>query len=175
MPLRIAFVLVVLDQLAKFWAVRNLELDTLGITVIPGALYLSYVQNTGVAFGLLRGFDLNLGPMHIDGTFLLGLLSLAVSIWLVQHLARHASRHDVLTRSALTLILAGAAGNMIDRLRLGYVIDYVNIKIGWFDFPVFNLADACISIGAVLLLLSTLIFRPSEPAKIETRNEPLQD
>lgn len=171
MTLLVAAVLVVLDQLAKVWAVSNLVLDAQGITVIPGALFLSYVRNTGAAFGLLRGVDLTVGPVHVDGTFLLGLLSLAVSLWLVRHLARHARTHDAWTRAALTLILAGAVGNMIDRFRLGYVIDYVNVHIGWFNFPVFNLADACISVGAVLLIIATLL-HPSTPTQA-TRPQPV--
>ncbi len=166
-----AAVLVVLDQLAKVWAVQNLVLGTLGITVIPGALYLSYVQNTGAAFGLLRGVDLTFGPLHVDGTFLLGLLSLAVSLWLIVHLVRHARSHGAWMRVALTLILAGAVGNMIDRFRLGYVIDYVNVHVGWFNFPVFNLADACISVGAVLLMGLTLL-QPSSPSPSATTAGP---
>ena len=97
--------------------------------------------------------------MTIDGTFLLGVLSLVVSVWLTAHLARHARGHGRWTRVALTLVLAGAVGNMIDRFRLGYVIDFVNVRIGWFDFPVFNLADACISVGAVALIALTLFRR----------------
>ena len=164
MTLLVAALLIVADQVSKLWMVSFLTFGGPDVTVIPGALYLSYVRNTGAAFGMLRGVDLQLGPVHVDGTFLLGVLSAVVSVWLVWHLARHARDHGAWTRVALTLVLAGAAGNMIDRLRLGYVIDFVNVRIGWFDFPVFNLADACISIGAVLLIATTLLARPTSSA-----------
>jgi signal peptidase II len=159
----VAAVLVALDQASKVWAVAAFPLGGPGRPLIPGAVDLTYVQNTGAAFGMLRGVDLRLGPLHVDGTFLLGLLSLAVSVWLVQHLARHGRDHGRWMRAALTMILAGAVGNMIDRFRLGYVIDMIHVNIGWFDFPVFNLADALISVGAVLLLVVTLA-APSSPA-----------
>lgn len=167
MTLLAATLLIVADQVSKLWAVSLLTFGGPDVTLIPGALYLTYVRNTGAAFGMLRGVDLQLGPVHLDGTILLGVLSAAVSLWLAWHLARHAREHGVWMRTALTLVLAGAAGNMIDRLRLGYVIDFVNVRIGWFDFPVFNLADACISIGAVLLIAVTLLVpegRTSAPA-----------
>ncbi len=161
----IALALVVIDQLVKVWAVTNLTLGEQGITVVPGFLYLSYVQNTGAAFGMLQGVDLRIGALHLDGTFLLGLLSLAVSVTLATHLLRRGRGHDAWTRAALTLILAGAAGNMIDRLRLGYVVDYVSIDTGSFRFAVFNLADACISVGAVLLIAATLFVAPRHEAR----------
>lgn len=157
MTLVIAALLVVADQATKLWTVAALELGDPGVTVVPGALYLTYVQNTGAAFGLLRGVDLRVGPLHVDGTFLLGVLSAVVAVWLTAHLLRHGRDHGAWARAALTLVLAGAVGNMIDRFRVGYVIDMVNVRIGWFDFPVFNLADACISVGAVLLIATTLL------------------
>lgn len=157
MTLLIAALLIAADQATKLWTVAAFDVGSPEATVIPGALYLTYVRNTGAAFGMLSGVDLTVGPLHVDGTFLLGLLSAAVSAWLIVHLLRHANDHGVWTRAALTLVLAGAVGNMIDRFRLGYVIDMVNVRIGWFDFPVFNLADACISVGAVLLIATSLL------------------
>lgn len=162
MTLLAAALLVLADQASKLWAVSILTLGGPDVTVLPGALYLTYVQNTGAAFGLLQGLDLTIGPVDVDGTFLLGVLSAVVSIWLTVHLARHAHEHGRWTRVALTMVLTGAVGNMIDRFRLGYVIDFVNVRIGWFDFPVFNLADACISIGAVLLIATSLFARPPD-------------
>lgn len=165
MTLLAAALLVVADQVSKLWAVSALTFGGPDVTVVPGALYLTYVRNTGAAFGMLRGIDAQLGPLHVDGTFLLGMLSLVVSVWLTVHLARHAAAHGRWTRVALTLVLAGAAGNMIDRFRLGYVIDFVNVRIGWFDFPVFNLADACISVGAVALIAVTVFGRERTPGR----------
>lgn len=168
MTLFAAALLVLADQVTKGWAISVLDFGGADVTVVPGALYLTYVRNTGAAFGLLQGIDAELGPVHLDGTFLLGVLSLVVSIWLTVHLARHAREHGVWTRTALVLVLAGAAGNMIDRFRLGYVIDFVNVRIGWFDFPVFNVADACISVGAVLLIVTSLFGRDDRAAGLES-------
>ena len=171
MPLLIAAVLVATDQITKLWTVAAFDLGGPELTVIPGALYLTYVRNTGAAFGMLAGVDLQLGPLHVDGTFLLGVLSAVVSVWLITHLLRHGREHGAWTRAALTLVLAGAVGNMIDRFRLGYVIDMVNVRIGWFDFPVFNLADACISVGAVLLIAISLL--APGPPRAEARDGPV--
>ncbi len=157
MTLLAATALVVLDQVAKVWVQATFVLGEPGTPLIPGALYLTYVQNRGAAFGMLRGLDLQIGTFHVDGTFLLGLLSLAVAVWLATHLMRQGREHGAWMRTALTMVLAGAVGNMIDRFRLGYVVDFVHVHIGWFDFPVFNLADALISVGAALLLLVSLV------------------
>lgn len=157
-----AAILVALDQLTKGWAraaFEGNEAAHLGL-----GFSFTYVRNTGAAFGMLRRLDLPLGPVTVDGTFLLGLLSLAVSIWLVVHLVRHRHESGSLARIALTMVLAGAVGNMIDRFRLGYVIDFVHFRVGWFDFPVFNLADALVVGGAALLLLATLA-KPDTPAR----------
>lgn len=165
MTLLAAAVLVAIDQLAKVWVQATFVLGEPGTPVIPGALYFTYVQNRGAAFGMLRGLDLRLGPLNVDGTFLLGLLSLAVSIWLTAHLLRHGREHGAWMRTALTMVLAGAIGNMIDRFRLGYVVDFVHVHIGWFDFPVFNVADALISVGAVLLLAVSLFAARTGPTR----------
>lgn len=157
MTFLVAALLVALDQAAKAWTVAALPLGGPGEPLIPGALYLTYVRNEGAAFGMLRRLDVPLGPLTIDGTFLLGVLSAAVSVWLIRHLARHGRDHGPWMRAALVMVLAGAVGNMIDRFRLGYVIDFLHVKIGWFDFPVFNVADALVSVGAVLLLAVTLL------------------
>ncbi|MDR9391996.1 MAG: signal peptidase II [Trueperaceae bacterium] len=164
MPFLVATVLVVLDQLAKAWTVATLPLNAPGIAVWPDVLELNYVRNTGAAFGLFRNVDLSVGPLDVDGTFLLGVLSLVVALWLVRTLARDARALGAWTRAALTLILAGAVGNMIDRFRLGYVVDYVDVYLGSYDFAVFNLADASISVGAVLLVLATLLRDRPRPA-----------
>jgi signal peptidase II len=157
MTFLVAALLVALDQAAKAWTVAALPLGGPGEPVIPGALYLTYIRNEGAAFGMLRRLDVPLGPVTLDGTFLLGVLSAAVSLWLIVHLARHGRDHGPWMRAALVMVLAGAVGNMIDRFRLGYVIDFLHVNIGWFDFPVFNVADALVSVGAVLLLAVTLL------------------
>lgn len=104
---------------------------------------------------MLRDVGLQLGPLTIDTTFLLGILSAVVTVWLTVFLLVNRARLTGLTSTALALVLAGAAGNMLDRFRLGYVTDFIHFKVGWFDYPIFNIADSCVVIGAVLLVLAT--------------------
>lgn len=151
----LATVMVVIDQLSKTWIARTLPLDGADIPLLLG-LGITHTRNSGAAFGMLRNLELRIGGLVIDGTVMLGLLSLLVAVGLSVYMARNARHLTRLTRTALALVLAGAIGNMIDRLRLGYVIDFVHFKVGAFDFPVFNLADSCVVIGAGLLILGSL-------------------
>jgi len=152
-PLAIAAALVVIDQLSKLWVAANVPLGVREYTLGLG-FHITHTRNTGAAFGLLRDLQWVVGPVLIDATVLLGLLNLVVSVGLIAFLVMRGALLDRLVRAACVLILAGAFGNMIDRLRLGYVIDFIDFQVGWFDFAVFNVADASIVIGAGLLLLS---------------------
>ena len=154
-----AALLVAFDQATKAWAQGVLQPLGRLDAPLPGVEFL-YVRNPGAAFGMLRDLAVPVGPVTVDGTFLLGVLSLAVSVWLIRILARPAGDGrtplDLVTRAALTLILAGAVGNMIDRFRLGYVIDFVQVGFGRFAVPVFNVADAAITVGATVLIVATV-------------------
>jgi len=130
---------VVADQLTKF-VIRSCLDPTQSVPVIPSVLHLTYVQNTGAAFGLFRGHP---------GVFLL--LSVIVATWIVLELWRKRP-HAWLTEVGLALILGGAIGNVLDRLRFGYVIDFIDVRV----WPVFNLADSVITIGVGLLLWRAL-------------------
>lgn len=156
----LAAVLVVVDQLSKLAVIRNLPLDGNEIPLIPG-LALLHTRNNGAAFGMLRDLELRLGEFVIDGTFMLGILSAVVSLGIAIYLWRHRGRLTALGGTALALVLAGALGNMIDRLRLGYVVDFIYVRSGNFDFPIFNIADSCVVIGAALLIIGG-IFSPDE-------------
>lgn len=159
LPLALAGALVVVDQATKSWVAANVPL---GVREASWGLgfHLTHTRNTGAAFGVLREFQLVLGPVLIDGTVVLGLLSLVVSIGLIGYLALHGPRLAVTTRIALGLVLAGAVGNMIDRFARGSVIDFVHFDVGWFEFPVFNVADAAVVAGAALLVLVSLFGDP---------------
>jgi signal peptidase II len=162
-------VLLAADQATKLWTVATFPLNGPGEVVIPGALYFTYVQNTGAAFGLLRGVSFPLGPLTVDGVFVLGVVSLGVSLFIARYLWRKRGTLAWGVHVPLTLILAGALGNMIDRFRLGYVIDFIHVHIGWFNFPVFNVADSLVSVGAVMLLLfGRASVAPEEPGVSET-------
>lgn len=146
--------LVALDQATKLWA--QARFGPAGDELPIGLGFsLTYTRNTGAAFGMLRDLAIPIGPVLLDGTLVLGLLSAIVAVGLVVYLSRRGGRLDRLSYAALTLVLAGAVGNMIDRLRLGYVIDFIHFQVGWFDFPVFNVADSCVVVGAAVLLLAS--------------------
>lgn len=144
----VAGLLIVLDQASKLWVVHALPL---GGPREPLALgfHLTYIRNTGAAFGIFQ-----------DVTLLLAGLSAVVSVAILYALLRHGRSMPALQRWAFGLILAGAVGNLIDRVRLGYVIDFIDFYIpGVIDFAIFNVADASVVIGAGLLLLAALTDR----------------
>lgn len=147
--------LVALDQATKLWAQARFALHGDEMAVGLGFSF-TYTRNTGAAFGMFQGLAVPLGPVTLDGTLLLGLLSAAVAVGLVLYLGRKGPDLGLVSYGALTSVLAGALGNMIDRLRLGYVIDFIHFQVGSFDFPVFNVADSCVVVGASVLLLRGL-------------------
>ena len=162
MMLFLAAAMVALDQLSKAWVVKELPL---GASVPVGLGFsFTHTRNGGAAFGLLRDLRLELLGRTIDGTFLLGVLSAVVAVALAVYLQRHRGKLGRLVGGALALVLAGAIGNMIDRFRLGYVVDFIHFQVGSFNFPVFNVADCCVVIGAGLLLLASLIGPHDQPA-----------
>lgn len=132
-----ALIILCLDQASKFIVVRNLSLNQ-SIPVIKNIFHLTLVHNRGAAFGVFK---------NQVSWFILTSIFAIVLIFLNFNKPRHA-----LYNFSLGLILAGAAGNLIDRLFLGYVVDFLDFRI----WPVFNIADSSITIGAVLLGYSIL-------------------
>ena len=118
------------------WIAQNRQ----SLPLLHPVLCLTYVQNTGAAFGLLRGQQM-----------LFVVLSLAISGWIMRELATRPPRNPPVAWG-LALILGGAAGNLIDRVRFGYVLDFIDVRV----WPVFNLADSAITIGVGLLVLQTM-------------------
>ena len=141
----LASLIVVADQVTKAWITDALAPDG-AVNVVGDYLRLVYTQNTGALFGLFRG---QAAPF--------ALLSLAVMGLIVAYHGR-SGRSPYMTLT-LGLLLGGAIGNAIDRLRLTYVVDFVDAGIGSVRFYTFNVADACISTSIVLLLLMAI--RPS--------------
>ena len=154
MYLIVVLVLVALDQVTKWWAATTFA-NGPDMTIGLG-FHFTYTRNTGAAFGLFQ-----------DATLLLGLLSAAVSIALFVYLWRHARTMPGLQLAALTLILSGALGNMIDRFLLDYVRDFIHFYVQGFNFPVFNVADMCVVGGAALLLLSSFTEKRTHRAQDE--------
>jgi signal peptidase II len=139
---------VVLDQVSKAIIVRKLELHEYR-PIIDGFLSLSHVNNRGAAFGFLSDAKLPYQPV------LLSVLSLAALIAIAYYFVRlpPAAR---LPRLALALVLGGAVGNLIDRVRLGYVVDFIHVYWRQHAWPDFNVADSAITVGVVLLILDIL-------------------
>jgi signal peptidase II len=145
LELFLVIVIVILDQVTKALVRRSLELhDT--IDVIPGFLNLTRVHNTGAAFGIFNGmeFPYKTGVLTLVATF-----ALAGVAWY----AATVPATDRLARLGVAAILGGAIGNLIDRATVGYVLDYVDAFYNGWHFWAFNVADAAISIGVVLMIL----------------------
>jgi signal peptidase II len=154
--LSLAAAVLVADQASKAWVAATIPVGVREATLGLG-FHLTHTRNTGAAFGFLRELRFVVGPVLVDGVLILGLLSLLVSLGLAWYLLTRARRLNALPRAALALVLAGAAGNGVDRLRLGFVVDFIHFQVGAFDFPVFNVADTSIVVGAGLLLLSGVL------------------
>jgi signal peptidase II len=153
--LLLSALIVVADRLSKIWIVHHVKSGS-GITVIPGVFRLTHVLNSGAAFSM---FADSLSPELVRKS-LLGFSVVAVLIVLA--MLWRAGRALSASSVALALILGGALGNLYDRARLFYVVDFLEVKIYHYHWPDFNVADSCIVIGACLLLLE--IFR-AQPAR----------
>lgn len=141
--LGLAATIVVLDQLAKAWLVANVAPGEVR-SVVGDSVRFVYHQNSGALFGLFR-----------DQAILFGLISIVVIGLIVAYHAR--SGRSRYMSIALGFLLGGAIGNMIDRLRLGYVVDFVDIGIGDLRFYTFNIADSGISASIVLLVAVAVV------------------
>lgn len=146
-----AALVVAADQLSKWLALATLEYGR-PVAVLPGFNW-TLLFNDGAAFSFLQGAG---GWQR----WLLSGLSLVISIVIVAMLVRGAERAR-LELGALSLILGGALGNLVDRLRFGYVVDFIDLYAGEHHWPAFNIADAGITVGAALLVLH--ILRTPEP------------
>ena len=141
----ISLLVIILDQAAKQIAEAQLTPHQ-AVNLFPYFdWYLTY--NTGAAFSFLA----NAGGWQ---RWLFTVIAIVISIVIVQWVRKLPSE-DTLTAASLCLILGGAIGNLIDRVYLGHVIDYIQVWLGSYPFPAFNIADASISVGAALLILSS--------------------
>jgi signal peptidase II len=153
--LAISGAVVVLDQAAKALVDRYMDLHE-SHTLVEGLARLTYVQNRGAAFGVLSDANLPYQSVLFSIVSIVALGAIAVYAWKLPVASR-------LPRTALALIMGGAVGNLFDRMRHGYVIDYVDVYWGRHHWPAFNVADSAISIGVALLVLDILRSPRSEP------------
>lgn len=140
---------IAMDQLSKSLAVNMLGQVGAVQSFIPHFIRFEYRENTGMAWGLLP----NARVYFI-------IVTLILAAFLVFLLVRYKKLLPKLSKVALTVILSGAIGNLIDRIFLGYVRDF--IAFDFIEFPVFNIADCCVTIGAVLLAVSLLLTKPGK-------------
>ena len=145
----VTLALIGFDQVTKAIVVRSLSLYE-SVQVIPGLLDFTHVRNEGVAFGFLNAYNL---PYKTAVTTGLAFVALAGIAWY----ARSITRGEWIARLGLSMILGGAVGNLIDRLILGSVVDFVDVYWDAWHFWAFNVADASITIGACLVFLDLLV------------------
>ena len=137
-----------LDQLTKELVRRTLDLHA-STTVIPGLLDFTHVRNTGAAFGILDTADLPYKTVLIAAIASAGLIGVAIY-------SASLSSHQLAARIGLALIVGGAAGNLIDRIWAGYVVDFVDVYWRDYHFWAFNVADSAITIGVAIMILDML-------------------
>jgi signal peptidase II len=137
-----SFGIYMVDQTTKAWAVRTLRHRD-DLTIIPGFFDLIYTENPGIAFGQLQG-----GGSIGRWFFVVVAVLAAVAVF---YYFLRTSRNDDRVLGACALVLAGILGNLTDRIRFGYVVDFIALHAGQYHWPTFNVADASICIGALLL------------------------
>jgi signal peptidase II len=147
----IAILVFALDQLAKFIVTGPLGLNQIGDQLVLLPIFnFTYTQNEGISLGLLNATN----PV---GRWMLVALTTGIAIGVAVWIGREKSRID---QAALGMVLGGALGNILDRTRFGYVVDFADLHFGeWRPFLVFNVGDAAISIAVLILLLRAFVTR----------------
>ena len=143
---------IALDQVTKWILDRALNLHQ-SVTVIPGFLNLTYVRNTGAAFGFLSSPEPGLRSTLLT-VFSLIAIGAIIALWIKD---REAGWVFVM---GLAMVLGGAVGNLIDRVRLGEVVDFVDVYWRGYHWPAFNVADSAITVGVIFLLAHVVLQRP---------------
>lgn len=150
----VAFAVFAFDQLTKWIVTGPLGVDQLGDQLVLLPIFnLTYVENNGISLGLLNA-------TNAVGRWLLVAMTSAIAIGVAVWIGREKNRFD---QAALGMVLGGALGNILDRVRHGYVVDFADLHFGEFrPFLVFNVGDAAISIAVVILLLRAFLTRKEE-------------
>ena len=136
--------IVAADQLTKLWTVENIA-QYAEVSAIPGIFRLTYVQNTGAAFSSFQGMQ-----------WLFALIFAAFTLLIIWEFSKKRLGFKNFERWCIAAIWAGGLGNMIDRVRLGYVVDMIQVE--FIEFPVFNVADCFITCGCIALLVHLVFF-----------------
>ncbi len=150
-PLLVALYVVLLDQASKEWIRSAFSLHE-SVELVPGFFHLTYIRNTGAAWGMFSGQNLTLSLLAI------------VMLCALVLFRRKLLPPGLLHRVALGLLCGGIVGNLFDRLRLDYVTDYLDFFWREWHWPAFNIADSAICIGVGIYILGTLLAKPPNPA-----------
>ncbi len=147
----ITIICIILDQFTKHLVVQNLK-NNPPMVIIDNFLTFTYLENTGAAFGILK-----------NRRWIFILITI-ISIFLISYiLFKYKNKLQTINTIALSLILGGAIGNLIDRIRLGYVVDFVSMRFfNRYNFAVFNLADTFVVIGSIIIIIFILFSDVSE-------------
>lgn len=137
----ISFITLIVDQITKVFIANNEAFHH--IEVIKNFFYITYAENTGMAWSLLSGKQ----------AFLTIVSAVAIGVMIYYLIAKSP---NLPTRVAIALMIGGAAGNLVDRLFLSYVRDFLDFIVFGYDFPIFNIADSALTIGVILLFLITI-------------------
>lgn len=152
-----AFGIYMADQASKAWAVRTLRFGEDRV-LIPGFFQFSYAENPGIAFSQLQ-------EGGAFGRWFFVVLAALAALAVLYYFMRTA-RNDDRVLGACALLLAGIVGNLTDRARLGYVVDFIVLHAGNYYWPTFNIADASITMGALLLAYDLIFSRRSKSASL---------
>lgn len=151
-----AAVIVVLDQITKAAIVQRFSLHE-SYPLIDGFFNLVYVMNRGAAFGFLANMSETFRYIFFTG------ITVAVIGLIIYYIVKSESQSTLIILS-LTLIFGGAVGNLIDRIRFGAVVDFLDVYIRAAHWPAFNVADSAITVGAALMIWGMIVQRKNEPA-----------
>ena len=144
-----ALIVIGMDQLTKWLVIQKMDLYE-SIPIIDHFFYITSHRNAGAAWGILQG---QMAFFYIVTVF--------VIIGLIYYMEKYA-RNNKLTAVSLSLILGGAIGNFIDRLLRQEVVDFLDVMIFKYDFPIFNVADSCLVIGVILIFIATIMEEKSK-------------
>lgn len=144
-------VIILLDQITKALVLQYFHLHD-SLTVIPGFFNLTHIRNPGGAFGVLAG-----GGNHLRNWLFLGAGTIALGM--ILFFLQSTPDRDRLMRFTLALIFGGAIGNIVDRLRFGEVVDFLDFYVGQLHWPAFNVADSAITIG-IFLFVYHIVVKP---------------
>ncbi|MDD7281587.1 signal peptidase II [Floccifex sp.] len=131
--------LIGLDQVSKYWITNTISLSE-KINLIPNLLYITYCQNTGAAFSMMEGF----------GKIFFGIITIVALVFIFYMFKDSQDRVSIL---GYVMVFSGAIGNFIDRMVFNYVRDFIGVYIGSYAFPIFNVADICITVGFAVILI----------------------